>query len=164
MQIQGKPSVGAMTKKKAKGKTAKKAAKKSAKKGAPTRRNAKAKKSDPSQVRETIAGIVKSGAKGITEAVMARAANGCLARTKYLFEMAGIYPAATNGSQATQDEDCLAKTLLERLTPPRTEQKGAESETGPVDAAEHEGEEAEDETDEEPEVKAGEGKSEGSGE
>ncbi len=165
----GKPSVGAMTKKKTKGKAAKKtgkAAKKAAKKRAPRSRNTKGKKSDPEQVRQDIAGMVKSGARGITKAVMARATNGCLARTKYLFEMAGIYPAATDGTQATQDEDCLAKTLLDRLTPPRAEQKGAESETGSGSAGEDEdeAEETDGEAGAEPEVKAGDGESEGCGE
>lgn len=86
--------------------TAKKAAK---------RKAAQKKHLDPAQVREEIAGMVKSGAKDITEAVMDHAMHGELAPAKYLFEMAKIYPAVNDGEQATVEEDCLAKTLLARL-------------------------------------------------
>ena len=34
---------------------------------------------------------------------------------KYLFEMAKTFPEATDGSQASADEECLAATLLRRL-------------------------------------------------
>lgn len=37
---------------------------------------------------------------------------------KYLFEVASIYLQATDGSQATADAECLAKTLLRRLDLP----------------------------------------------
>jgi hypothetical protein len=125
-RIQGKPGVGAMIKKKTKGMAAKKSAKKTTKKKTTSAKTTTGKRTDPAQVRADIAGMVKSKARGITKAVMAQATNGCLARTKYLFEMAGIYPAATDGSQATQEEDCLAKTLLDRLTPPqKVEGEGA---------------------------------------
>jgi hypothetical protein len=97
-------------KKKTRGKTVKKTAKK---------KSAPKKQADAAQVREDISGMVKADAREITSAVIAQAMNGELAPAKYLFEMAGVYPPATDGSQATTEEDCLAKTLLERLGPER---------------------------------------------
>ena len=96
-----------MIKKKAAGQTATK--KKSGKK-----KTAK-KKLDAAQVREELAGLVKSEAKEITEAVMDQAMHGELAPAKYLLEMAGVFPPTNDGEQATEEEDCLAKTLLDRL-------------------------------------------------
>jgi hypothetical protein len=101
-----------MIKKKAKGKTAK-----TKKKGAPRKPRAK-KQVNPAEVRNDIAKIVKSGAKKIAKAVMVQATSGQLATVKYLFEVAGVYPPLTDGSQATTDEDCLARTLLNRLNIP----------------------------------------------
>jgi hypothetical protein len=43
---------------------------------------------------------------------------GQLATVKYLFEVAEIYPPATDGSQTSADEECLARTLLNRLNIP----------------------------------------------
>jgi hypothetical protein len=51
-------------------------------------------------------------------AVIGEGKKGQLATVKYLFEMAGVYPPLTDGSLATTDEDCLAKTLLNRLNIP----------------------------------------------
>jgi hypothetical protein len=106
------PGNGAMIKKKAK-------AQKAAKKTGCRRKNGK-KNTDPAQVREQLAGIVKSGAKGITQAVMDHAMNGELAPAKYLLEMAGVYPPPKQDEElAAQEEDCLAKTLLDRLNIPQ---------------------------------------------
>ena len=96
----------------------KKKAKKSSGKKMARRRMTSKKNADPSKVREEIAGMVKSGAKGITKAVMGHAMQGELAPAKFLFEMAGVYPASTDGSFASAEEDCLAKTLLDRLNIP----------------------------------------------
>jgi len=102
-----------MIKKKAKNKTA---ATKETKKKTRTR---KAKTpANPADVRKDIAKIVKSGAKKITKAVMEQAMTGQLAPAKFLFEVAAIYPTSTDGSEATTDEECLAKTLLDRLDIP----------------------------------------------
>jgi len=102
-----------MIKKKAKNKTA---ATKETKKKTRTR---KAKTpANPADVRKDIAKIVKSGAKKITKAVMEQAMTGQLAPAKFLFEVAAIYPTSTDGSEATTDEECLAKTLLDRLEIP----------------------------------------------
>ena len=56
---------------------------------------------------------------------------------KYLFEMAEIYPASTDGSHASAEEDSLAKTLLHRLNLPeepiaRDEEDEPESAERPV--------------------------------
>ena len=101
-----------MTKKKAKGKTgAKKAAKK---KSSPIRTKTR----NPAGVRNDIAKIVESGAKKIAKAVMEQAMAGQLAPAKFLFEMAEIFPLSTDGSHATENEDSLARTLLNRLDIP----------------------------------------------
>jgi hypothetical protein len=70
------------------------------------------------EVRNDIAKIVQSGAKKIAKTVMVQATSGQLATVQYSFEVAGVYPPLTDGGQATADEDCLAKTLLDRLNIP----------------------------------------------
>lgn len=94
--------------------TAKKPAKKAAK------RSPRGKNLDPAKVREEIAGIVKAGARGITRAVMVQANQGQLAQAKYLLEMAGVYPVATDTNQTSEREESLAETLLDRLKIPKT--------------------------------------------
>jgi hypothetical protein len=102
-----------MITKKAKGKSAAKA--KKAKKSS----GSKSKKElNPAEVRKEIAQMVDSQAALMAAAVIGEGKKGQLAPVKYLFEMAGVYPALTDGSQATTDEDCLAKTLLDRLNIP----------------------------------------------
>ena len=54
----------------------------------------------------------------MTQAVIDEGKKGQLATVKYLLEMAAIYPASTDGSQASENEDCLARTLLNRLDLP----------------------------------------------
>lgn len=76
------------------------------------------KEMNPAEVRKDIAKIVGAGAVKMTEAVMEEAMKGQLAPTKYLLEVAGVYPAATDESVSTSEEDSLAKTLLERLNLP----------------------------------------------
>jgi hypothetical protein len=101
-----------MIKKKAKSKTAVKTAakKKSSKKTK--------KELNPAEVRKDISQMVKSEAKEMAEAVIGEGKKGQLATVRYLFEMAKIFPEATDGSQASADEDCLARTLLNRLDLP----------------------------------------------
>jgi len=103
---------GAMTNKK------KAAVERAAKKNV-GKKTARKKQADPAQVREELAGIVKSEAKSITEAVMDQAMHGELAPAKYLLELAGVYPPTPDGERAAEEEDCLAKTLLDRLNLPR---------------------------------------------
>jgi hypothetical protein len=113
-----------MTKKKAKSKTANTKAKKS--------NGTKRKKElNPAEVRKGISRMVESHANKMTKAVIDEGEKGQLATVKYLFEMAAIYPASTDGSHATEDEDCLARTLLNRLDLP-TEPVGRDEEDEPV--------------------------------
>jgi hypothetical protein len=104
-----------MTKKKRK---AKKTATKKIAGKKPKRQGTKRKPKDAEQVHQDISTFVKSVALQITEAVASHAKTGQLAPAKYLLEMAGVYPKATDGTHATVEEDCLAKTLLDRLGPP----------------------------------------------
>ncbi len=76
------------------------------------------KDSNPAEVRKDISKMVQSGAKRIAKAVIEQAGTGQLAPARYLFEVAGIYPALTDGTFGTEDEDCLAKTLMNRLNLP----------------------------------------------
>ena len=108
-------------------------AKKSAKGSSASRTK---KQVDPVEVRKDIAKIVGSGAKKVAKAVMEEAMKGQLAPAKYMFEVAGVYPPVTDGEQATQEEDCLAKTLLERLNIPKKpapEEDDEPAATGHVD-------------------------------
>lgn len=106
-----------MTKKKARVAAGKKAAKTGVR-GTSAKPRSK-KKLDPAQVREEIAGLVKAGAKEIAKKLVAQAkVSGELAPAKYLFEVASIYPASTDGSQSSAAEDSLAKTLMNRLNLP----------------------------------------------
>lgn len=79
------------------------------------KKRTKKKKVDPAKVREELSGMVKSEAKNITEAVMDHATQGELAAAKYLFELAGVYPPMTDREPDMEEEDCLARTLLNRL-------------------------------------------------
>ena len=97
---------------KAKSKTAvKKAAKKK-------RKVTSRKDLDPAEVRKGISTMVKSHAKTMTKAVIDLGEKGQLAPVRYLFEMAHIFPPLADGSQSSEDEDSLAKTLLNRLNIP----------------------------------------------
>jgi len=101
-----------MIKKKTKGKKiAKQAAKK---KSSPKTK----KERNPAAVRNDIAKIVESSARKIARAVVSQAETGQLAPAKYLFEMASIYPALTDGSFSTAHEESLAETLMRRLDLP----------------------------------------------
>jgi hypothetical protein len=110
--------VAAMIKKKGRGKksgTSEKTAKKTAKR---RKRNTSGKQLDPAKVREDIAGIIKSRAREIAIAVAGKAGLGELAPTKFLFEVAHIFPQPPEGTVSTTDEESFAKTLLDRLDIP----------------------------------------------
>ncbi|SRR6266568_1110429 len=99
--------------------------KKKARSKAATKKTAKKKSSskgknelNPSEVRKDIAHMVESEATVMAQAVIDEGKKGQLATVRYLFEVANIYPEATDGGHATVDEDCLAKTLLRRLDLP----------------------------------------------
>jgi hypothetical protein len=103
---------GAMIKKKTKSKTA-------AKKEAKKKSSSKIKKQlNPAEVRNDISEMVESEAREMAQAVIGEGKKGQLAMVKYLFEMARIFPEATDGSQASAEEDCLARTLLNRMDLP----------------------------------------------
>jgi hypothetical protein len=132
-----------MIKKKAKGKATKKTSKKGLSKSK--------KELSPAEVRKDIAKMVKSEAEEMATAVIGEGKKGQLATVKYLFEMAEIFPEVTDGSQASADEECLAKTLLRRLDMPdepvmRDEEdlpKAAVAQEKPAAKAEDEAEEKE---------------------
>ncbi len=123
--------VRALIKKKATSNTGaqKIAKKKSAKRGKKTL--------DPAEVRRDMAQMVEWDAAVMMQAVIDEGKKGQLATVKYLFEMAEIYPASTDGSHASAEEDSLAKTLLHRLNLPeepiaREEEDEAESTSKPA--------------------------------
>jgi hypothetical protein len=118
-----------MTKKKAASKTG---TKKSAKKQKKKVKRGK-KELDPVEVRKDIEHMVKSEAGEMAGAVIGEGKKGQLATVKYLFEMAKIFPPSTDGSQATTEEDSLAKTLLHRLNLPE-EPIGRDEEDEPESA------------------------------
>jgi len=104
-----------MTKKTAKKNkaTGKKTAKKS-------KKSAVKKDLNPGEVLKDISALVKSQAQELTEAVIGEGMKGQVSPVKYLFEMAKIYPQATDGSQTSEREESLAETLLDRLKIPKT--------------------------------------------
>jgi hypothetical protein len=117
-----------MIKKKAKSKTG-------AKKPGKKKGEAKPKpETNPAEVRKEVSKLVKAHAAEMTEAVIVEGEKGQLAPVRYLFEMASIFPPEANGEQATPEEDCLAKMLLDRIgPPPKKEEEGG---TGSEVAAE----------------------------
>ena len=101
-------------------KKATKAAKraKGTKKAKPASKRA-AKPKDLAAVRERISNIVTDAATNITKKLAAKAADGELAHSKYLFEVAGVYPASESAKKPPEEES-LAKTLLQRMGLPTT--------------------------------------------
>lgn len=97
----------------------KKAKKKvAAKKGAKRKRTSEKNELNPEVVRKDISKLVEEHAGKMAQAVIGEGEKGQLATVKYLFEMAHIFPPSTDGGQSTKDEECLAKTLLDRLDLP----------------------------------------------
>jgi hypothetical protein len=114
-----------MAKKKAVNKR-KTAAKKKAKRS--TRPRLK-KETNPTAVRKQVSRIVESEAAKITHAVADEAMKGRLPQVRYLFEMANIFPGQMNSEKATEDnENCLAKILLDRIEAPPKPEKDVEDE------------------------------------
>ena len=66
------------------------------------------------EVRKDISEIVGNNATDVTTAVLGEALKGQLGPMKYLFEVAGLYPATEEGG-APPEKDALARTLLHRL-------------------------------------------------
>lgn len=89
------------------------------KKAGAKRGTAKGKKElSAAEVRDDISRRVKTRAADMAEAVMDEGDKGQLAHMKYMFEMAKIFPPANDGNEVSKDEECLAKTLLDRLKIP----------------------------------------------
>ncbi len=96
------------------------AAKKSAKKKSAPRAK---KETNAADVRKKVSTMVKAKAVNMAKAVIGETKKGVpqdlqLATVKYLFEVAEIYPPQSDQDAASADEDCLAKTLLNRLNIP----------------------------------------------
>jgi len=95
-----------------------------AKKSAKKKTAAKPKKeNNAADVRKRVSKMVKAKAMNMAKAVIGETKKGVpqdlqLATVKYLFEVAEIYPPQADQDAATADEDCLAKTLLNRLNIP----------------------------------------------
>lgn len=66
------------------------------------------------QARENVASLVRNSATEIATRVIEEAKAGQLASAKYLFEVAGLYPA-TEETRAVGTESSLAHTLLKRM-------------------------------------------------
>src|SRR2546423_9848536 len=68
---------------------------------------------DLAAIRQQITDLVRNQAVPMVEITISEVDKGHYAAMKYLFEMIGLYPAAT--PEETQGEDSLARTLLRRL-------------------------------------------------
>jgi hypothetical protein len=128
LRVTTNPSTGAMNKKKTKKTAGKTAARK--------KNSRKTKKeTNPAEVRQEISKLVAADATDMAEAVIGEGLKGQLAPVKFLFEMAKIFPMPEDGTQATEQEDSLAKMLLERLKPPVKVQAEEETEKETGEAA-----------------------------
>jgi hypothetical protein len=77
------------------------------------------KPANPVEMRQSVTDMVESEMMNITHAVVEEAKKGQLATVKYLFEVSGVYPGATEHSQAKPEEgETLARMLLTRLGVP----------------------------------------------
>jgi len=68
---------------------------------------------DLAAIRQQITDLVRDQAVPMVEITISEVDKGHYSAMKYLFEMIGLYPAATQ--EETQGEDSLARTLLRRL-------------------------------------------------
>jgi hypothetical protein len=73
---------------------------------------------NPAEVWKDISLLVEGEAAKMAQAVIDEGKKGQLAPVRYLLELAHIFPQLTDGSQSTEEEDSLAKTLLNRLNIP----------------------------------------------
>jgi len=89
---------------------------------------------DAAQAREDVKGRVRRAAGGIADELIKVAMSGQLATAKYLFEVAGLYPAT---EEAEPQENSLAYILLKRLglpTDPLDEETDSKERTVERDA------------------------------
>jgi hypothetical protein len=76
----------------------------------------KQKPANPAEMRQSVTDMVESEMTNITHAVVEEAKKGQLATVKYLFEVSGVYPVATEQIHARPEEgETLARMLLTRL-------------------------------------------------
>jgi hypothetical protein len=73
----------------------------------------------PAEVRQDISKLVSQHAMKMAQAVVGEGEKGQLAPTKYLLELAGVFPAS-DGSAPTEQEESLAETLFRKLNVPTT--------------------------------------------
>jgi hypothetical protein len=85
-----------------------------------TKKGSKKREPNPVKVQKDIALLVESKAKKMVAAVISRGMSGQVAPVKFALEVANIHPHAVDANQSTSEEDCLAKTLLDRLGLPTT--------------------------------------------
>lgn len=105
-----------MIKKKAKSKAA--AKKDRRRRGKSTRRDKK-KELNPVATWKDVAALVESHATAMAEAVIEQGEKGQVSPVKFLFEMAKIGPPR-EGTETTEEEESLAKTLFRTLNIPTT--------------------------------------------
>jgi hypothetical protein len=67
------------------------------------------------EVRQEITNLVSGEAANMARAVMDEGKKGQLAPVKYMFEMAGLYPAAEGTETAKPEQESLANLLLNKL-------------------------------------------------
>ncbi|MGC2475540.1 MAG: hypothetical protein WA485_14465 [Candidatus Sulfotelmatobacter sp.] len=80
--------------------------------------NTKKKELNPGEVLKSISAMVEAEAEELAGAVIEEGKKGQLPTVKYLFEVAHIYPQPPEGSVPAENEESLAKTLLDRLNIP----------------------------------------------
>ena len=101
-----------MIKKRAKGK-----AKRVGKKKRTSTRKSKKKELNPVETWKDVAALVESHATKMAQAVIGEGEKGRVSPVKFLFDMAKIQ-APTDGSETTEEEESLAKTLFRTLNLP----------------------------------------------
>ena len=101
-----------MKKAKKKGKAAGKS------KGKKSTKSKKAK--SPAEVRQDISKLVSQHAMVMAKAIIGEGEKGQLAPTKYMWELAGVFPTPTDGGVPTEHEESLAETLFRKLNVPTT--------------------------------------------
>jgi len=104
-----------------KAKKTKVAVKKAAKKKGTGKRQKLKKDLNPKQTWKEVALLVESNATKLAGAVINEGIKGGVTPVKFLFEMANIHPPESEEDQKKiEEEECLAKTLLDRLGIPST--------------------------------------------
>ena len=105
------------------------------------KRTSKIKQVDIAKVRDAVTNIVGAEATDIARAVVEEAKKGQVSPTKYLFEMAGVYPKPPQEEEQIQEgqgSDALMKLLLDQLKPPANTDEDEEEGESPAAAAESE--------------------------